>query len=117
MSFIFNSAGDFNPASKEAELRAKVAALEAENAALKEKVADFVRHARGSHGTCSYEECDAPAVGMARGREYYYVDYDSHQGHPTPAWYCEKHKTEVADENRPEYHAHCPNCDCEFGVN
>ena len=64
---------------------------------------------------CSFEDCTESATNLACGR--YWTQYNTKKGHPTPAWYCEKHADEVAEESDPEYTENCPNCGCRFGVN
>ena len=56
---------------------------------------------------CEYEDCNKPAVFLAKGRTE----------HPSVGVYCTVHSMMVADEDWPEYTADCPNCGCGFGVN
>lgn len=64
---------------------------------------------------CSFEDCDAPATGIACGRSSSFRGRDN--GHPDPAVYCDTHARMVADEDSPEYISDCPNCGCTYGVN
>lgn len=61
---------------------------------------------------CAYEECEAEATTLARGRDCF-----EKKGHPGVAMYCDMHAGQVADEGNPEYLECCPNCGCVFGVN
>ncbi len=61
---------------------------------------------------CAYEDCEAEATTLAKGRDYY-----GNGGHSEVAWYCDTHANMVADEGNPEYLECCPNCGCRFGVN
>lgn len=63
-------------------------------------------------GMCQFPNCKRKATHIAAGR---YMSPER-SGYPLGC-YCEDHAAEVADEGGPEYHAHCPNCDCVFGIN
>ncbi len=64
---------------------------------------------------CAFEGCDKEATTFACGRDRDY--YGAGPYHPTPAYYCDKHAVQVADEGSPEYHNNCPACGCLHGVN
>ena len=66
-------------------------------------------------GICVYQDCGDPATHMACGGSFS-KNGKLEPGHPDPACYCQKHARIVADEDGPEFHTHCPNCGCLFGV-
>lgn len=64
---------------------------------------------------CAYENCEAEATTLAKGRNISYALQPN--VHAEIAKYCDKHARIVADEHDPEYIEACPNCGCMFGVN
>jgi hypothetical protein len=55
---------------------------------------------------CQWQGCEKEAVVLAYDR----VD-------KVIMACCEVHAEQAAERDYPEYHANCPNCNCEFGVN
>jgi len=64
--------------------------------------------------TCAFEGCTKDASVFACGRD---LGFEHITTHPNPAHYCDEHADIVTDEGDPEYLAHCPACQCQFGNN